>query len=204
LGGVVLLRGTGMVMQRDILRRFPWQAFSIVEDVEYAVTLLRGGVRVRFVPDAAVHSAFPVDAKQLRVQRARWSSGTLGFARRHALRLMGDGLRTGNGALWDAGATFLALSRPLVLLAVLLPLGWGIAGDLATPMGLFRWVWIAAAALLALLAAYVGLGVLRLGVTRRRLRLLLGAPPVLLELVAIAVAGLRRGSARRWDRTPRA
>jgi cellulose synthase/poly-beta-1,6-N-acetylglucosamine synthase-like glycosyltransferase len=203
LGGVVLLRGTGMVLQRDVLRRFPWQAHSIVEDIEYAVTLLRGGVRIRFVPDAAVHSAFPVDAKQLRVQRTRWASGNLGFARRNALRLMGDGLRTGDGALWDAGATFLILSRPLVLLALLLPLGLGIAGDRLTNEGLFRWVWIAAAALLALLLAYFALGVLRLGVTRRRIRLLLGAPVVLLELAAIAVAGLLRSPVRSWDRTPR-
>jgi len=203
LGGVVLLRGTGMVLAREVLRRFPWQAHSIVEDVEYAVTLLRGGVRIRFVPEVAVHSAFPVDAKQLRVQRTRWASGVLGFARRHALRLMGDGLRTGNGALWDAGATFLLLSRPLALFAVLLPLGLGVAGDLAMSGRQCRWVWVAAAALLALLWTYFALGVLRLGVTRRRIRLLLGAPVVLLELSTIAVAGLLRGPVRRWDRTPR-
>jgi cellulose synthase/poly-beta-1,6-N-acetylglucosamine synthase-like glycosyltransferase len=203
LGGVVLLRGTGMVLPRDVLRRFPWQAHSIVEDVEYAVTLLRGGIRIRFVPDVAVHSAFPVDREQLRVQRTRWASGNLGFARRNVLRLMVDGWRTGDGALWDAGATFLILSRPLVLLALLLPLGLAVAGDIATSVRLFRWVWVAAAALLALLLAYFALGVLRLGLTRRRLGLLLGAPAVLLQLAAIAVAGLLRGPARTWDRTPR-
>lgn len=204
LGGVVLLRGTGMVLQRDILRRFPWQASSIVEDAEYALALLRGGVRIHFVPEAAVYSPFPVDARQLRVQRARWAGGTFGLARRQALGLMGAGLRKRNGALWDAGATFLILSRPLVLLALLVPLGWGILGDVATSVPWFRGVWIAAAVLLGLLLAYVALGVLRLGVTRRRLRLLLGAPIVVLELVAIAVAGLRAGPSRRWDRTPRA
>jgi cellulose synthase/poly-beta-1,6-N-acetylglucosamine synthase-like glycosyltransferase len=203
LGGVVLLRGTGMVLSRDVLRRFPWRAHSIVEDVEYALTLLRGGVHVCFVPDVAVHSAFPADREQLRVQRTRWASGNLGFARRNALRLLGEGLRRGDGMLWDAGATLLVLSRPLVLLAALLPLGAGVAGDLATSVPQFRWVWIAASGLLTLLLAYFALGVLRLGVTRRRFWLLIGAPVVLLQLAAIAVAGLLRGPVSHWDRTPR-
>jgi hypothetical protein len=47
------------------------------------------------------------------------------------------------------------------------------------------------------------LGIVRLGVTRRRLGLMLGAPAVALQLVLVALGGLFRRSEGAWVRTPR-
>jgi 1,2-diacylglycerol 3-beta-glucosyltransferase len=203
LGATILLRGTGMVLHRDVLRRFPWQAHSIVEDVEYGVTLARNGIRVRFIPEVAVRSAFPAGAAQLRVQRARWAGGTLGFARRQALRLMAEGVCRRRPALIDLGWTLITLSRPLVVIVATLALGLALAAALLAP-GRGAPIPLALAACpLALLLAYVGLGIARLGVTRRRLGLLLGAPAVACQLLLIALRGLLRRSEGAWVRTPR-
>ncbi len=43
LGLPTLLRGTGMCFAADVLRRHPWQAFSVTEDTEYGLALLEAG-----------------------------------------------------------------------------------------------------------------------------------------------------------------
>lgn len=204
LGWTVLLRGTGMVLHRDLLRRFPWRAHSIAEDVEYSLELVRGGVPVGFVREAAVRSPFPADATQLRVQRARWAGGNLRLARGQALRWMLAGLRHRRAAWFEAGWTLLLLSRPLVLLVALLALLFAAAAALVSPEGRAPVPLAIAALPAALLAATVALGIVHLGLTPRRLRLLLGTPVVAARLVAIAIAGLFRRGAGVWARTPRA
>lgn len=204
LGLAVLLRGTGMVFHRDILARHPWNAHSITEDTEYTLTLLGDGIPVRFVPEVEVTTAAPIGQEQLRVQRARWSTGNAQCGKRFALRLLLQGLTRGRLVLLDAGWTLLVLSRPLVMaflvaafapaaLAAWLdpgPVSWALLGlTLATS---------------AALAGYFALGVALVGVTRHRLTLLLGSPRVALRLVSAALAGLVASDRLGWQRTPRA
>jgi 1,2-diacylglycerol 3-beta-glucosyltransferase len=203
LGGVVLLRGTGMVFHRDLLRRFPWRAHSAAEDIEYTLTLCRHGQRVRFVSDAAVRSAFPVGGSQLRVQRSRWAEGSLGLARRQAWRLIGEGLGRGRLELIDAGWTLMTLSRPLVALVALAGLVLALAAARIAPHRPAPIAWWIAACPLALLAAYFCAGVVRLGVTRRRMGLLLASPIDAARLLFIALVGLVRRREGAWTRTPR-
>jgi cellulose synthase/poly-beta-1,6-N-acetylglucosamine synthase-like glycosyltransferase len=203
LGLSVFLRGTGMVLQCDLLHRFPWRAHSIVEDVEYALVLARSGIRVHFVQEAGVHSAFPADGTQLRVQRTRWASGNLGFAKTHAVRLICEGLCRGRWTLLDMGWTLLVLSKPLVILVLLAPLVMNAAGALLDPDRSPDSLLASSLGLLVLVLGYFLLGVVRRGVTRRRLWLLLNSPGVVMKLVVISIAGLVGGDREDWARTPR-
>ena len=54
LGLAVFLRGTGMVMHRDVLARLPWTARSVAEDTEYSWDLLRQNIPIVFVPQIRV------------------------------------------------------------------------------------------------------------------------------------------------------
>jgi hypothetical protein len=199
LGGVVLLRGTGMAFARGVLEAFPWGAYSLAEDAEYSLTLLRAGVAVSWAGEVAVRSDAPTGWRQLGVQRRRWAA---------ALRTRGRGRPGGpRGGWWrrlDAGATRLALSRPLVLGAALLAAAlaalcqWLQPGPVSAGLG-----W-AAAAVLALLGGYVGLGVVLLGVTPRRLLLLAQAPLVAARLLPVALRGAAGRAPAAWVRTPRA
>ena len=91
LGLAVLLRGTGMVFHREILERFPWKAHSVTEDVQYALQLIRDGVRIRFLPDVRGLLPFPVTPEPLAIQRRRWAAGVAGLGKVEAMRLMIDG-----------------------------------------------------------------------------------------------------------------
>lgn len=203
LNWAVLLRGTGMVLHRNVLHQVPWTAFSIVEDIEYAITLARHRVQVHFVDSTAVRSDFPFASQQLRVQRRRWASGNLDFARRQAIHLMLEGLRSHNWVLFDAGWTFLTLSRPLVILMASCAFAFALTGRIAARDGQFDLVLAVSAAILILLTLYVTMGILSLGLTGRRMRLLLRTPATAVRLLATSLAGLLGKSETAWTRTPR-
>ena len=55
LGLSVGLKGNGMCFRSSALRRFPWRAHGLVEDMEFAWQLRLAGERVRFEPSARVY-----------------------------------------------------------------------------------------------------------------------------------------------------
>ena len=203
LGLAVFLRGTGMVLHREVLARHPWDARSVVEDTEYSLRLMRAGQPVRFLRSVLVCSAFPHRWAELRVQRTRWA-GNMRFGRRQALCLLAEGLARGQPLLIDAGWTLGVLSRPLVLLQLLAAVLLAGVGAWLVPGAVSSALLGAALALAALQATYFTLGVALLGLNRGRLALLARSPLVVLQLVGIAVAGTLRRGAGEWARTPRA
>jgi 1,2-diacylglycerol 3-beta-glucosyltransferase len=93
LGFTAGLRGNGMCFSTEILRTVPWDAFSITEDLEYGVRLLRQGIRVTFVPEATVYARMPELAKNAETQRARWESGRIAVIKTNVGQLLGDAVR---------------------------------------------------------------------------------------------------------------
>jgi hypothetical protein len=203
LGLAVLLRGTGMVFRRDVLEAHPWRAHSVTEDTEYTLELLRSGLRVRFLPHTRVESDFPAHAGQLRVQRQRWAAGNLRFGRAQALRLMAEGVVRGRGALFDLGWTLLVLSRPLVLAEALAALLLAVSCAVLVPGSLSTGLLAAGLSVILLQGLYVGLGIVRLGVSTRRLALLAGSAAALARLLGITIRGLFSSRKLAWVRTPR-
>jgi hypothetical protein len=58
------------------LRRTPWQAFGLAEDIEFSWMLRLARDRVRCVPDAKVFSEIAsTNLDAIRMQRQRWESG---------------------------------------------------------------------------------------------------------------------------------
>jgi len=203
LGLSVLLRGTGMVFRRDVLERHPWQAHSITEDMEYTLELLRAGVGVRFLSDVRVVSDFPAHAEQLRVQRLRYAAGNLRFGKGKALRLMAEGILARRATLFDLGWTLLVLSRPLVLAEALAALLLSVLCVWLAPGTLSGTLLATAAAVLLLQGLYVGLGVVSLGVSLRRLWLLVGSGATFVRLLGITLQGMFGRGKLAWTRTPR-
>jgi cellulose synthase/poly-beta-1,6-N-acetylglucosamine synthase-like glycosyltransferase len=191
LGLTVFLRGTGMVLARAVLEAHPWQAHSIVEDKEYTLRLLRAGLPVCFVADVRVSAAAPFDLAQLRVQRRRWTAGTFRFSKRRALRLMAEGVRCWRWPLVEAGWTLLVQVKALLMLELLATLLVGCVGRWLEPGWRSDVLLALSGALVLLYGLYAGLGVAVLGLTRRRLDLLLRLPLVIVHLVGIFVSGVR-------------
>ncbi len=146
LGGSSGLRGNGMCFSTSMLREFPWNAYSVTEDLEYGLQLLLKGVSVTFAPEAVVYAVMPADPKNAEGQRARWEGGRFAVIRRYAIPLLGKAAR---GSLACLDAFF-----DLVVPALVTLIGFVLLGSLLTlvlawwgvrPAGVYSILWIGAA-----------------------------------------------------------
>ena len=203
LGLAILLRGTGMALTREVLLENPWESFSITEDVEYGINLIKKGLGIAFVHEASVRSTFPVDRKQLEVQRTRWASGSLGFGRKEALKLIISGIRQRRWLLVDGGCTFLVLSKPIVLLCAGISLLLSLACVLVGPLPITYLLVNISIIDGIFLSLYFILGVFFMGITVQRVNLLLQVPGIIIRLMWISLKGLVDKIDRQWEKTPR-
>jgi len=101
LGCSSTLTGNGMCLSHALLERYPWQSFSLAEDYQYYLNLVKHGEKVRYMPDAIVRSEMPSTFAQMRTQDIRWEAPdksqpvwktslqllNLGFRNRDAVRI---------------------------------------------------------------------------------------------------------------------
>jgi cellulose synthase/poly-beta-1,6-N-acetylglucosamine synthase-like glycosyltransferase len=119
--------GNGFALHRDVLTQIPYGAYSVVEDLEYHLALVRAGVRVEFVDTAVVSGEMPRSDQGARTQRARWEGGRHQMMKRWAPRLMGDVIRGQVRLiepLLDLLAAPIATEVCLLLIAACLPVVW--------------------------------------------------------------------------------
>ncbi len=138
------LKGNGMCFAAPVLDRFAWQWYTLAEDVEFHLALVREGIRVDFAPETRVLAEMPVTLRQARSQNARWERGRLQLLRHRVPPLVREGMRRRSwlrldaaieqaipplsvpfvaGALCLAGATLLHAAVPAALAAL------GLAGQ---------------------------------------------------------------------------
>lgn len=192
--------GNGFCLAREVLRAFPWGAYSIVEDVEYAVQLALGGVRVRFLETTQVVSRATRRVGDAAPQRLRWASGTLQVIRNYVPRLLQMGVKKGSIRLLEMALALTFASRfflaYLISLSVFCCLVLRKGGPTLLPRGL-------TAAAVLLFCAYVVMAVSEIpNVGRGRLRAVVALPWYMswMLLVHVAAARMRRGI---WVRTAR-
>ena len=87
------LLGNGMCFSKEVIRRFGWDATSIVEDMEYAVMLRLNGIRVSFAPEALVFAEIPRTFKDSKIQRSRWDIGRFQVRNKYLVKLVGEAIR---------------------------------------------------------------------------------------------------------------
>ena len=203
LGLSSFLIGSGMILHREILQRFPWQVGGLNEDFEYCFHLIKNDIKPVFVGEAGLVSSFPVDTEQLATQRTRWIFGGLQTLWGSVGQLLYNGIFKRNLIALDAAITMFYISRPVVfcqvalsgLLAMicfwLLPSVWS---------NLLLAIWGGTVTLYFL---YVALGVFVLGVTWTRLKYLALMPVFVLKYLEISVKSFLIWRPKEWERTPR-
>lgn len=82
--------GNGFGLRRETLEAVPYLAASVVEDLEYHLTLVESGRKVSFVEETAVYGEMPVRGKGVETQRSRWEGGRLQMLFQNAPRLLRD------------------------------------------------------------------------------------------------------------------
>ena len=190
------LKGNGMCFAAPVLDRFAWQWFTLAEDVEFHLALIRAGIRVDFAWETAVRADMPVTLQQARTQNARWERGRLQLLRSHVPRLLLDGVRQRSLLRIDAAIEQLIppLSVPVLLsglcLVVSLACGLGTAAALA---GLS----------LVLLVGYLTAGLLLVRAPWRAYLALGSAPLYIAWKVGLYGQSLVSARAGAWIRTAR-
>jgi 1,2-diacylglycerol 3-beta-glucosyltransferase len=122
------LRGNGMAFRAGLLAAVPFDAFSIVEDVEYGLRLAESGYRVHYAGEASVLGEMTAGERAARSQRRRWEGGRLQLARTFLPRLIRRAWR-------DRVALDLAIDLvvpPLSVLVFLVIVGASASSALAT------------------------------------------------------------------------
>jgi len=201
LGLPCSLVGNGMLFQRRLLERLPWNAFTGAEDLEYSTDLRLAGVRPCFVGTAAVAGPAPGFGRAAATQRMRWEGGRFHVVCTRLPKLLAGALRRRDPGLLDAAIDLSV--PPLGLLTILCVLGSS-AGIAAAMTGAVRpWAGVSWWAASLLLTAYVLIGLRAAGAPASAYRALLLAPRFLVAKLG-TYARLSRGlRADRWERTER-
>jgi len=119
--------GNGFALHRDVLAKVPYHAHSIVEDLEYHLSLVRSNICVEFIDTAVVRGEMPVTSKGAKSQRARWEGGRLLLMKQWAPRLLADVVRGRKGLLeplFDLLALPISTEVTLLLAAACLRITW--------------------------------------------------------------------------------
>jgi cellulose synthase/poly-beta-1,6-N-acetylglucosamine synthase-like glycosyltransferase len=117
--------GNGFALRREILERVPYDAHSIVEDLEFHLALVSAGVFCDFVGDARVWGEVPTSTRGAATQSARWEGGRFRMFRAHVLPLLVQVLRGRTSLiepLLDLAGVPLAIEVLSLCLLVLVPI----------------------------------------------------------------------------------
>lgn len=195
--GAVFLQGTGMCFSRHVLRKFPWNAFSIVEDIEYSLSLIAGGERIAYTIQTSVFTHEPETGKAMRGQKLRSAAGLAAVIRKNLVPLLKTGIGKKDAAMIDAAMSLLLLNKSFVAVVM--------AAALAASLVLDNMALIALnSSLLGLMAFYVGFGFLSAGAGRRKLiRMVLHLPLFFIRMTAINILGIFGYKRNDWARTER-
>ena len=107
-----------MCFAASVLEGFEWSWYTLAEDVEFHLALVRAGIRVDFVPETTVCADMPVSLAQAQSQNERWERGRLQL-RRTVFGLIVDGLRLRSALQVDA-----AIEQLIPPLSVPFALAW--------------------------------------------------------------------------------
>lgn len=184
--------GNGFALSAATARAVPYEAYSVVEDLEYHLRLVRAGRSVSFADETAVYADMPAAGRGVETQRARWEGGRLRMLREAAPALVAD-VCARRWRLLEP--LFDLLLLPLAFHVVLLVAALAVPWEPARAWALFG---------LLVVAAHVLAGIAVGGGGWRDLLALAAAPAYVAWKVALAPAiarASRRGT--EWVRTER-
>lgn len=196
LGLPIILRGNGMCFSSEILKKYPWNAFSITEDTEYGIMLVNHRISIRFASDIGVFALQPVTLQQAFDQRVRWATGNSTLTKGRAFKLIASGIKQFNIALSDLGVSLIVGSRPLLLVANILLLALSFAD------GSQILLWWSCSVLFAQVL-YICLGIVMNGISCQKMMRLFFSPIYLGWLCMVSLLGVFGFRKNQWVRTTR-
>jgi cellulose synthase/poly-beta-1,6-N-acetylglucosamine synthase-like glycosyltransferase len=184
--------GNGFAMRREVLDEVAYDAHSIVEDMEFHLSLVDHGYKVRFIEEAYVLGDMPLSANTSASQHSRWEGGRIRLLRDWGLRLL-SGTASGKLRLCEPLIDLLGLPLALEVFSLMLLLLY--------PSSLTRsYVLIAFCVILSHMAVIISVSPDRKG----SLKALLLTPVYLFWRVTMVTSAVRTsGKGATWVRTTR-
>lgn len=193
LGLSVGILGNGWGMSRACLEAVPYDAKSVVEDLEHHINLVKEGFRVHFIHDSAVRADMPAGEAGSDTQRARWEGGRFRMIKEQAPKL-----------LWQALQKRDLKSVEPALELMLMPLAYHVAGLGVALVVPFPPTQLYALFGLGVVGAHVASGLAVGNATKEDLKALLGVPKYVLWKANILPKILKTSSGEAaWVRTAR-
>ena len=146
--------GNGFALSADTLSKVPYTPNSLVEDLEYHLHLIRAGIRVQFLNDAAVYGEMPENTAAASSQRARWEGGRILMRRLWSKPLALEVLR-GRLRMLEPLLDLLALPLATEAALVILILSGGLAAHISW-LAAYGCLGLASIALYVIVAARLG------------------------------------------------
>jgi cellulose synthase/poly-beta-1,6-N-acetylglucosamine synthase-like glycosyltransferase len=191
------IRGNGWCVTHELLKRVPYQAYSLTEDLEFGIDIGLAGFRVAYADEAHSNAEMVTDEKVASTQRRRWEDGRFQLIRSRTIPLLRAAIRRADSVCLDLALDLMVLPLSYVTLNVLLLLG---ASLLAVHWhwAPLAWVWAALACAAGLLA-YVLRGWQLSGIGARGVFDLARAPVFLIWKLVLMLRPRTQG----WVRTDR-
>jgi cellulose synthase/poly-beta-1,6-N-acetylglucosamine synthase-like glycosyltransferase len=143
------LRGNGWCVTHRVLRRVPYHAYSLAEDIEYGIDLGLAGCRVHYADEAQVAGMMVSGETAASVQRRRWEDGRFQLIRSRSGELLRSASRPGGHVCLD-----------LVLDLWILPLSYVVANVVVlVAFAALAWLWQPSALIWLCLGMGCGLSV---------------------------------------------
>jgi len=196
------LKGNGMCFRRDVMERFPWDAYSLAEDAEFGIRLLLEGISTSFAHEAIVHAKMPRDPENARSQRARWERGRVPLIRRNLGGLLRLALRSRSFVYLDAAIELTTPSLVNMLGIVLLMITINALAWLGAVPGTLNWL-VLWSILAALMVVHVIAGMRAAGAPRSTFLALLNIPRYVIWKIGLYRFVLKNRGNKEWVRTTR-
>jgi len=196
IGGTAGLKGNGMAFKTDVLKRYGWPAYSIVEDIEFSMILLQAGILVQYNPDAIVYGEMATEKKQAETQRKRWEGGRFEVFKKYGLPLLKMWFKDKKKVQYLDG--FMELFTP--------PLSLLVMGQLlffVVSFFLYRSLFNLSVYCLLGTAFYVFSGLFLKKASFYVWKCLLSAPFFILWKIPIYLKIVKKGDHNEWERTQR-
>lgn len=150
LGFSVRLRGTGMVLRREVVEHFRFRA-PASEDLWFSLDLCLAGILPRHVESARLRSASTRSVDAFAGQKTRYEAGRMSAAREYLPKLLRRRTKGSLEAAWflatppfAVAVGSVAAGLALALLAGLLGLGWALVWTLAAALAALALVLVVA------------------------------------------------------------
>lgn len=201
LGLPMGLRGNGMCFSTNHLRKYPWRAWSLTEDLEYGLLLLLKEVDIHFAPEAYVWAQMPVKAVNAESQRQRWEIGRYEVMRKYTWLLFRETIQKRSLKYLDVLIDLITPPFVNMLLVVLLMISFNTAlfyFDILQSKFLILW---SSLAILGFIQLFIGLVIAK--ADKHLYKSLFYIPIYILWKIKVYVKALFVGREGSWIRTTR-